>query len=201
MACGVFAPSATAATTGKRPPDNRLEADCRSGKGRCTFKADGPGRVFRAPFRQVSKSLLNCSTSDVSKSMGWEDSLTVTDEAGISLNLGSVQPVAAGITANLSHGKAKAHVSSGTVNITVKPQEVGWIARAPLMHQATGKWTTHYVFPVHRRWHWKIAGTVVGPVENGTAGKYSAVMVKTRQMTEQEVAACASRHKPRPKAD
>ncbi|PRH79837.1 hypothetical protein C6N75_07495 [Streptomyces solincola] len=137
----------------------------------------------------------------MAKTMGWEDSLTVTDEAGMSLNLGSVQPVAAGISANLSHSKAKAHVASGTVNVTVKPREVGWIARAPLMHKATGEWTTHYFFPVHGRRHWKIAGTILGPVENGTAGKYSAVMVKTRPMTKKEIAACASRHKPKQKAD
>ncbi|MFG2888565.1 hypothetical protein [Streptomyces sp. NPDC048248] len=190
---GAMALPAAAATT-EEPTREQLIADCASGEGKCTFNEPTLGKAYLGDFRQVSDSLYNCSTSDASQSMGWADTVGATDSVGVSVTAGGkiAGLIDLSVTATYSHTWTSSHTENSSLNMTVKPGEVGWISRAQVMQKVSGTWQTHYDSPKWDHYYWFVPETVTGPAPNGTDGQSNAVIVKSRKMTAEEKASCSA---------
>ncbi|WP_175410542.1 hypothetical protein [Streptomyces sp. TRM64462] len=193
-ACGVLAVSASPAAAADGPTRKELTADCASGLGKCTFNEPVLGQAFLGKFRQVSDSLYNCSSSDATQTMSWSDAVGSTDSVGVSVTAGGniAGIVDLSVTASYGHTWSSTHTESSSLNMTVKPGEVGWISRAQVMQTVSGTWQTHYDSPKwgHYYWFWK--DTITGPAKNGTDGKNNVVVVKSRKMTAEERRSCGA---------
>ncbi|WP_116209700.1 hypothetical protein [Streptomyces olivoreticuli] len=170
-------------------------ADCASGTGKCTFNDPELGQAYLGAPRRVSDELHNCSTSDASQSMAWSDTVGSSDTAGVSITAGGKLAglIDLSVTANYSHTWSSSHTESSTLSMTVKPGEVGWIARSQVMRTVSGTWQTHYDTPRAGHYFWYVPDAVTGPAPNGTDGVHNAVTVKTRPMTASEKASCSTR--------
>ncbi|MGW1376273.1 hypothetical protein ACWD6P_18655 [Streptomyces sp. NPDC002446] len=192
MVAAMAMPAAAAADDG--PTREQLIADCASGEGKCSFNEPKLGKAYLGDFRQVSNSLYNCSTSDATQSMGWSDTVGSTDSAGVSVTAGGkiAGLIDLSVTATYSHTWSSSHTENSSLNMTVKPGEVGWISRAQVMQTVSGTWQTHYDSPKWGHYFWFVPDTVTGPAPNGTDGQSNAVTVKTRKMTAAEKASCSA---------
>ncbi|WP_433854402.1 hypothetical protein [Streptomyces kronopolitis] len=191
---GLVAAMAGPAVADDGPTREQLKADCASGAGKCSFNEPVLGKAFLGDFRQVSNSLYNCSTSDATQSMGWSDTVGSTDSAGVSVTAGGniAGLIDLSVTATYSHTWSSSHTENSSLNMTVKPGEVGWISRAQVMQTVSGTWQTHYDSPKWDHYYWFVPDKVTGPAPNGTDGRSNAVTVKTRKMTATEKKSCAS---------
>ncbi|MEW1750765.1 hypothetical protein ACIQU1_21160 [Streptomyces angustmyceticus] len=196
-ALGMVAAMAAPAAADDQPTRDQLIADCASGEGKCSFNEPTLGKAYLGDFRQVSNSLYNCSTSDATQSMGWSDTVGSTDSAGVSVTAGGniAGIIDLSVTATYSHTWSSSHTENSSMNMTVKPGEVGWISRAQVMQTVTGTWQTHYDDPKWGHYFWFVPDTVTGPAPNGTDGRNNAVTVKTRKMTASEKASCSAEAK------
>ncbi|MFE0380510.1 hypothetical protein ACFW1M_34235 [Streptomyces inhibens] len=194
---GLVAAMAMPAAADDEPTREQLISDCASGEGKCTFNEPTLGKAYLGDFRQVSNSLYNCSTSDATQSMGWTDTVGSTDSAGVSVTVGGkiADLIDLSVTATYSHTWSSSHTENSSLNMTVKPGEVGWISRAQVMQTVSGTWQTHYDSPKWGHYFWFVPDTVTGPAANGTDGQSNAVTVKSRKMTEAEKASCSSETK------
>ncbi|NXY98359.1 hypothetical protein HYE82_29100 [Streptomyces sp. BR123] len=192
-ACAVAAATSLPASAAEQPTRQQLMADCSSGEGKCTFNSPKLGEAYLGEFRQVSNSLFNCTTSDATQTMTWDDTVGSTDELGVSVTAGGniAGIVDLSITTNYSHSWSSSHSESSSLNMTVKPGEVGWISRAQVMQKVSGTWQTHYDSPKWGHYYWFFQDTITGPAKNGTDGKSNAVVVKTRKMTAAEKRSCS----------
>ncbi|WP_331737899.1 hypothetical protein [Streptomyces sp. NBC_01276] len=192
-ACAVAAAATLPASAADQPTRQLLMADCASGEGKCTFNSPRLEEAYLGEFRQVSNSLFNCSTSDATQAMTWDDTVGSTDSLGVSVTAGGkiAGIVDLSITASYSHSWSSSHSESSSLNMTVKPGEVGWISRAQVMQKVSGTWQTHYDSPKWGHYYWYFQDTITGPVQNGTDGKSNAVVVKSRQMTAAEKRSCS----------
>lgn len=167
-----------------------------SGVGKCTFNDPEVKKAYLGAYHQVSDTLYNCSTSDATQGLNWSDSVGSTDTAEFSITGGGkiAGIVDLSVTAKYGHTWKTEHSDGGSMGMTVKPGEVGWISRAQVMHQVSGMWQTHYDDPHwgHYYWFWK--DTISSPAPNDTDGVKSAVVVKSRPMTADEKASCAARN-------
>ncbi|MFI2352240.1 hypothetical protein ACH492_35685 [Streptomyces sp. NPDC019443] len=193
-ACGITAAAAPSAVADEQPTRRQLTADCASGEGKCTFNSPQLGQAYLGQFRQVSDSLFNCSTSDATQSMTWNDTVGSTDSVGVSVTAGGkiAGIVDLSVTASYSHSWSSTHSESSSLGMTVKPGEVGWISRAQVMQTVSGTWQTHYDSPKWGHYYWFWQDTITGPATNGTDGKSNAVVVKSRKMTATEKKSCAA---------
>lgn len=191
---GLVAAMAGPAVADDGPAREQLIADCASGDGKCSFNEPLLGKAFLGDFRQVSNSLYNCSTSDATQSMGWSDTVGSTDSAGVSVTAGGkiAGLIDLSVTATYSHTWSSSHTENSSLNMTVKPGEVGWISRAQVMQTVSGTWQTHYDSPKWGHYFWFVPDKVTGPAANGTDGRSNAVTVKTRKMTTAEKKSCSS---------
>lgn len=191
---GLVAAMAGPAVADDGPAREQLIADCASGDGKCSFNEPVLGKAFLGDFRQVSHSLYNCSTSDATQSMGWSDTVGSTDSAGVSVTAGGkiAGLIDLSVTATYSHTWSSSHTENSSLNMTVKPGEVGWISRAQVMQTVSGTWQTHYDSPKWGHYFWFVPDKVTGPAANGTDGRSNAVTVKTRKMTTAEKKSCSS---------
>lgn len=194
---GLVAAMAVPAAAADEPTRDQLIADCASGEGKCTFNEPTLGKAYLGDFRQVSNSLYNCSTSDATQSMSWSDTVGSTDSAGVSVTAGGniAGIIDLSVTATYSHTWSSSHTEDSSLNMTVKPGEVGWISRAQVMQTVTGTWQTHYDSPKWDHYYWFVPDTVTGPAPNGTDGQSNAVTVKTRKMTTAEKKSCSAESK------
>ncbi|UKY54487.1 hypothetical protein [Streptomyces inhibens] len=194
---GLVAAMAMPAAADDEPTREQLISDCASGEGKCTFNEPTLGKAYLGDFRQVSNSLYNCSTSDATQSMGWTDTVGSTDSAGVSVTAGGkiAGLIDLSVTATYSHTWSSSHTENSSLNMTVKPGEVGWISRAQVMQTVSGTWQTHYDSPKWGHYFWFVPDTVTGPATNGTDGQSNAVTVKSRKMTAAEKASCSSETK------
>ncbi|MEU8784445.1 hypothetical protein [Streptomyces sp. NPDC048637] len=194
---GLVAAMAVPAAAEDGPQREQLIADCASGEGKCSFNEPTLGKAYLGDFRQVSNSLYNCSTSDATQSMGWADTVGSTDSAGVSVTAGGniAGLIDLSVTATYSHTWSSSHTENSSLNMTVKPGEVGWISRAQVMQTVSGTWQTHYDSPKWGHYYWFVPDTVTGPAPNGTDGQSNAVTVKTRKMTTAEKNSCSSEAK------
>lgn len=185
------------ATAADEPTRRLLMADCTSGQGKCTFNEPELGEAYLGQFRQVSDSLYNCSASAATQSMTWSDAVGATDSVGASVTAGGkiAGMVDLSVTATYNHSWTSTHTESSSLNMTVQPGEVGWISRAQVMQRVSGTWQTHYDSPKWGHYFWFFDDTITGPAQNGTDGKSSAVVVKTRKMTAVEKTACSTTDK------
>ncbi|MFI6150643.1 hypothetical protein [Streptomyces sp. NPDC051109] len=192
-ACAVAAAATLPASAADQPTRQLLMADCASGEGKCTFNSPRFEEAYLGEFRQVSNSLFNCSTSDATQAMTWDDTVGSTDSLGVSVTAGGkiAGIVDLSITASYSHSWSSSHSESSSLNMTVKPGEVGWISRAQVMQKVSGTWQTHYDSPKWGHYYWYFQDTITGPVQNGTDGKSNAVVVKSRKMTAAEKRSCS----------
>lgn len=190
----VAAMALPAAAADDEPTRAQLLADCASGEGKCSFNEPTLGKAYLGDFRQVSNSLYNCSTSDATQSIGWADTVGSTDSAGVSVTVGGkiAELIDLSVTATYSHTWSSSHTENSSMNMTVKPGEVGWISRAQVMQTVSGTWQTHYDSPKWGHYYWYVPDTVTGPAPNGTDGQSNAVTVKTRKMTDEEQKSCSS---------
>ena len=96
------------------------------------------------------------------------------------------------VTSAYGHTWEASRSEGGSLEMTVKPGEVGWITRAQVMHQVSGTWQTHYDDRHwgHYYWFWK--DTVTSPAPNGTDGVGNAIVVKSRPMTTAEKDSCTA---------
>ncbi|MEU7058302.1 hypothetical protein [Streptomyces sp. NPDC046197] len=198
--CGFAAAVAVPAAAGEQPTRQELSADCESGTGKCTFNSPQLAKAYLGSFRQVSDYLFNCSSSDATQTMTWSDTVGTTDSLGLSVTAGGkiAGIIDLSVTASYNHSWSSTHAESSSLNMTVKPGEVGWISRAQVMQQVTGTWQTHYDSPEWGHYYWFFEDTVTGPAENGTDGKNNAVVVRTRKLTAAEKRSCtANRHEGR----
>ncbi|MCW7988571.1 hypothetical protein YWIDRAFT_00528 [Streptomyces sp. SceaMP-e96] len=197
VSLGLVAAMAVPAAAADEPTREQLIADCASGEGKCTFNEPKLGKAYLGDFRQVSNSLYNCSTSDATQSMGWSDTVGSTDSAGVSVTAGGniAGIIDLSVTATYSHTWSSSHTENSSLNMTVKPGEVGWISRAQVMQTVTGTWQTHYDSPKWDHYYWFVPDTVTGPAPNGTDGQSNAVTVKTRKMTTAEKKSCSAESK------
>ncbi|WP_328390481.1 hypothetical protein OHS81_36385 [Streptomyces sp. NBC_00400] len=191
---GLVAAMAIPAAADDGPTREQLKADCASGEGKCSFNEPALGKAYLGDFRQVSNSLYNCSTSDATQSMGWADTVGSTDSAGVSVTAGGniAGLIDLSVTATYSHTWSSSHTENSSLNMTVKPGEVGWISRAQVMQTVSGTWQTHYDSPKWGHYFWFVPDTVTGPAPNGTDGQSNAVTVKTRKMTTAEKNSCSA---------
>ncbi|MFF7232657.1 hypothetical protein [Streptomyces sp. 2314.4] len=190
----VAAMAMPAAAADDGPAREQLIADCASGEGKCSFNEPKLGKAYLGDFRQVSNSLYNCSTSDATQSMGWADTVGSTDSAGVSVTAGGkiAGLIDLSVTATYNHTWSSSHTENSSLNMTVKPGEVGWISRAQVMQTVSGTWQTHYDSPKWGHYFWFVPDKVTGPAANGTDGKSNAVTVKTRKMTTAEKKSCSA---------
>ncbi|MFI0904402.1 hypothetical protein ACH4TE_12785 [Streptomyces sioyaensis] len=190
----VAAMAMPAAAADDGPAREQLIADCASGEGKCSFNEPTLGKAYLGDFRQVSNSLYNCSTSDATQSMGWSDTVGSTDSAGVSVTAGGkiAGLIDLSVTATYSHTWSSSHTENSSLNMTVKPGEVGWISRAQVMQTVSGTWQTHYDSPKWGHYFWFVPDKVTGPAANGTDGQSNAVTVKTRKMTTAEKKSCSA---------
>ncbi|MEU3989683.1 hypothetical protein [Streptomyces platensis] len=197
VSLGLVAAMTMPAAAEDQPSRDQLIADCSSGEGKCSFNEPTLGKAYLGDFRQVSNSLYNCSTSDATQSMGWADTVGSTDSAGVSVTVGGkiADLIDLSVTATYSHTWSSSHTENSSLNMTVKPGEVGWISRAQVMQTVTGTWQTHYDSPKWGHYYWFVPDTVTGPAPNGTDGQSNAVTVKTRKMTAAEKSSCSSEAK------
>lgn len=191
--CAVAAAATLPASAADQPTRQQLMADCASGEGKCTFNSPQLEEAYLGEFRQVSNSLFNCSTSDATQAMTWDDTVGSTDSLGVSVTAGGkiAGIVDLSVTASYSHSWSSSHSESSSLNMTVKPGEVGWISRAQVMQKVSGTWQTHYDSPKWGHYYWYFQDTITGPVQNGTDGKSNAVVVKSRKMTASEKRSCS----------
>ncbi|GHE03197.1 hypothetical protein [Streptomyces alanosinicus] len=194
-ALGMVAAIAAPASADDQPTRARLIADCDSGEGKCTFNDPKLGQAFLGDFHRVSDSLYNCSTSAATQSMTWSDTVGSTDSAGVSVTAGGkiAGIIDLSVTATYSHTWSSSHSETSSVNMTVKPGEVGWISRAQVMQTVSGTWQTHYDDPKWGHYFWFVPDVITGPAPNGTDGRSNAVVVKSRKMTAKEKRSCSSR--------
>ncbi|MFF8831926.1 hypothetical protein [Streptomyces sp. NPDC015131] len=194
LACGVTVTGALPAAAADEPSRPELMADCASGLGKCTFNEPKLGEAYLGAFHQVSDSLYNCSSSDASQGMTWTDTVGSTDSAGVSVTAGGkiAGIVDLSVTATYSHSWTSSHAESSSLDMTVKPGEVGWIARAQVMQKVSGTWQTHYDDPKWGHYYWFFPDTITGPAKSGTDGKSNAVVVRSRPMTAAEKASCTA---------
>lgn len=194
VSLGLVAAMAGPAAADDGPAREQLKADCASGAGKCSFNEPVLGKAFLGDFRQVSNSLYNCSTSDATQSMGWSDTVGATDSAGVSVTAGGniAGLIDLSVTATYNHTWSSSHTENSSLNMTVKPGEVGWISRAQVMQTVSGTWQTHYDDPKWGHYYWFVPDKVTGPAANGTDGRSNAVTVKTRKMTAAEKKSCSS---------
>ncbi|MGP4003817.1 hypothetical protein [Streptomyces sp. 8N706] len=193
-ALGMVVATALPAASADEPTREQLIADCDSGKGKCGFNEPVLGEAYLGDFHQVSNSLYNCSTSAATQSMGWTDTVGSTDSAGGSVTAGGTIAglIDLSVTATYSHTWSSTHAETSSLNMTVKPGEVGWISRAQVMQTVSGTWQTHYEDRQWGHYYWFVPDTITGPAPNGTDGKSNAVIVKTREMSAAEKASCSS---------
>ncbi|MFE7772902.1 hypothetical protein ACFU5O_03190 [Streptomyces sp. NPDC057445] len=193
-ACGIASATTSAAVADEQPTREQLMADCASGEGKCTFNSPELGKAYLGTFRQVSDSLFNCSSSDAAQSMTWNDTVGSTDSVGVSVTAGGkiAGIVDLSVTASYNHSWSSTHSETSSLNMTVKPGEVGWISRAQVMQQVTGTWQTHYDSPKWGHYYWFFEDTITGPADNGTDGTSNAVVVKSRKMTAAEKKSCSA---------
>ncbi|MEU4494265.1 hypothetical protein OG729_17730 [Streptomyces sp. NBC_00210] len=193
-ACGIAAAAAPSAVADEQPTLQQLTADCASGEGKCSFNSPQLGEAYLGEFRQVSDSLFNCSTSDATQSMTWNDTVGSTDSAGVSVTAGGkiAGIIDLSVTATYSHTWSSTHSESSSLGMTVKPGEVGWISRAQVMQKVSGTWQTHYDSPKWGHYYWFWQDTITGPAPNGTDGTSNAVVVKSRKMTDAEKQSCSA---------
>ncbi|WP_031163067.1 hypothetical protein [Streptomyces durhamensis] len=194
-ALGMVAAMAGPASADDQPTRAQLIADCDSGAGKCTFNDPELGQAYLGGFHRVSDSLYNCSTSSATQSMTWSDTVGSTDSAGVSVTAGGkiADIIDLSVTATYSHTWSSSHSETSSVNMTVKPGEVGWISRAQVMQTVSGTWQTHYDDRKWGHYFWFVPDVVTGPAPNGTDGRSNAVVVKSRKMTAQEKRSCSSR--------
>ncbi|MFF3322409.1 hypothetical protein [Streptomyces sp. NPDC002889] len=193
-ACGTAATATAPAAADEQPTRQLLMADCASGVGKCSFNSPVLGEAYLGRFHQVSDSLFNCSTSNATQTMAWDDTVGSTDSLGLSVTAGGsiAGMVDLSVTASYNHSWTSSHSESSSVNMTVKPGEVGWISRAQVMQKVTGTWQTHYDNPKWGHYYWFLQDTITGPAKNGTDGKKNAVVVKSRKMTAAEKRSCSA---------
>ncbi|MFE1311896.1 hypothetical protein [Streptomyces sp. NPDC058755] len=194
-ALGMVAAMAAPASADDQPTRAQLIADCDSGLGKCTFNEPQLGEAYLGDFHRVSDSLYNCSTSAATQSMTWSDTVGSTDSAGVSVTVGGkiADIIDLSVTATYSHTWSSSHSESSSINMTVKPGEVGWISRAQVMQTVSGTWQTHYDDRKWGHYFWFVPDVVTGPAPNGTDGESNAVVVKSRKMTAKEKQSCSSR--------
>ncbi|MGW2700050.1 hypothetical protein [Streptomyces sp. NPDC001340] len=194
-ALGMVAAMAAPASADDQPTRAQLIADCDSGLGKCTFNEPQLGEAYLGDFHRVSDSLYNCSTSAATQSMTWSDTVGSTDSAGVSVTVGGkiADIIDLSVTATYSHTWSSSHSESSSINMTVKPGEVGWISRAQVMQTVSGTWQTHYDDRKWGHYFWFVPDVVTGPAPNGTDGQSNAVVVKSRKMTAKEKQSCSSR--------
>ncbi|MFD5514103.1 hypothetical protein ACFWIB_41385 [Streptomyces sp. NPDC127051] len=193
-ACAIASAASVPASAADEPTRQQLMADCGSGEGKCTLNSPKLEEAYLGEFRQVSNSLFNCTTSDATQAMTWDDTVGSSDSLGVSVTAGGkiAGIVDLSITASYGHTWSSSHSESSTLNMTVKPGEVGWISRAQVMQKVSGTWQTHYDSPKWGHYYWFFQDTVTGPAKNGTDGKSNAVVVKTRKMTAAEKHSCSN---------
>ncbi|GAA0420836.1 hypothetical protein [Streptomyces luteireticuli] len=191
VALGAAALPASAAS---EPTVKELMADCASGTGKCTFNDPQVDKAYLGNYHQVSDTLYNCSTSDATQGLNWSDKVGSSDTAEFSITTGGkiAGIVDLSVTAKYGHTWTTEHSDGGSMGMTIKPGEVGWISRAQVMRQVTGTWQTHYDDPHwgHYYWFWK--DTITSPAPNDTDGVKSVVVMKTRPMTAEEKASCGA---------
>ncbi|MFE0035521.1 hypothetical protein [Streptomyces sp. NPDC059015] len=192
--CGILVAATSTAAADGGPTRELLRADCESGVGKCSFNAPTLGEAYLGKFRQVSDSLFNCSTSPATQSMTWTDSVGSTDSVGVSVTAGGniAGIVDLSVTASYDHSWTSTLTESSSLNMTVRPGEVGWISRAQVMQRVSGTWQTHFDSPKWNHYYWFWGDTITGPAKNGTDGKSNAVVVKSRKMTAAEKKSCSA---------
>ncbi|GAA2280441.1 hypothetical protein GCM10010234_16660 [Streptomyces hawaiiensis] len=185
--------AAVPAAAGEQPTAEQIMADCASGEGKCSFNSPQLGKAYLGEPRQVSELLFNCTESPASQSMSWADTVGSSHSVGGSVTVGGGIEgiITASVTATYNYTWQSSHTETSSFTVTVKPGEVGWISRAQVMQQISGTWQTHYDDPKWDHYYWFVPDTVTGPAPNGTDGKHSAVVVKSRPMTAAERKLCA----------
>ncbi|MFJ8074573.1 hypothetical protein ACIQ7Q_11735 [Streptomyces sp. NPDC096176] len=193
-ALGTVAATALPAAAEDQPTAEQIMADCGSGEGKCTFNSPKVGEAYLGKARQVSDLLYNCTTSPASQSMSWADTVGSSHSVGGSVTVGGGIEgiITASVTATYNYTWQSSHTETSNFTVTVRPGEVGWISRAQVMQRITGTWQTHYEDRKWDHYYWFVPDVVTGPAMNGTDGKHSAVMAKSRKMTAAEKKLCSS---------
>ncbi|MDG4536496.1 hypothetical protein [Streptomyces sp. AV19] len=184
--------AALPASADSEPTTDQLMADCASGVGKCTFNDPQVGKAYLGNYHQVSNTLYNCSTSDATQGLNWSDKVGSTDSLDVSITAGGkiAGIVDLSVTAKYGHTWTTEHSDGGSMGMTVKPGEVGWISRAQVMREVDGRWQTHYDDPHWGHYYWFWDDTITSPAPNDTDGVKNTVIVKTRPMTAEEKASC-----------
>ncbi|WP_240967667.1 hypothetical protein [Streptomyces composti] len=190
----VAATAVPAAADDDQPTKEQILADCASGEGQCTFNDPKIGEAFLGEARQVSDLLYNCSSSPASQTLSWADTVGSSHSVGGSVTVsgGLEGIISASLTATYNYTWQSSHTETSSATVTVAPGEVGWISRAQVMQRISGTWQTHYEDRKWDHYYWFVDDVITSPAPNGTDGKRSAVMVKSRKMTAEEKKACAA---------
>ncbi|WP_369355284.1 hypothetical protein [Streptomyces sp. cg2] len=192
LSFAIAAAGSVTAFASSEPTVKQLMADCASGTGKCTFNDPVVKAAYLGNYHQVSNTLYNCSTSPATQSMDWSDSVGSTDTVDASITAGGkiAGIVDLSVTMKYGHSWSTEHREGGSLGMTVRPGEVGWISRAQAMRQVFGTWQTHYDDPHWGHYYWFWRDSITSPAPNGTDGVTNAVVVKTRAMTDQEKKSC-----------
>ncbi|WP_405504144.1 hypothetical protein [Streptomyces purpurascens] len=192
-ALGVIATAVPAAAE-EQPTEEQIMADCASGEGKCSFNSPQLGQAYLGEPRQVSELLFNCTDSPASQSMSWADTVGSSHSVGGSVTVGGGIEgiITASVTATYNYTWQSSRTETSSFTVNVKPGEVGWISRAQVMQRISGTWQTHYDDPKWDHYYWFVPDVITGPAPNGTDGKHSAVVVKSRKMTAEEKKLCST---------
>ncbi|AZQ32871.1 hypothetical protein EJ357_04925 [Streptomyces cyaneochromogenes] len=196
LAATAFGMIATAvpAVAEDQPTTEQIMADCASGEGKCSFNSPEIGQAYLGTPRQVSELLFNCTASPASQSMSWADTVGSSHSVGGSVTVGGGIEgiITASVTATYNYTWQSSHTETSSFTVNVQPGEVGWISRAQVMQRISGTWQTHYDDPKWGHYYWFVPDVITGPAPNGTDGKHSAVVVKSRKMTADEKKLCST---------
>ncbi|MCE7049762.1 hypothetical protein [Streptomyces purpurascens] len=192
-ALGVIATAVPAAAE-EQPTEEQIMADCASGEGKCSFNSPQLAQAYLGEPRQVSELLFNCTDSPASQSMSWADTVGSSHSVGGSVTVGGGIEgiITASVTATYNYTWQSSRTETSSFTVNVKPGEVGWISRAQVMQRISGTWQTHYDDPKWDHYYWFVPDVITGPAPNGTDGKHSAVVVKSRKMTAEEKKLCST---------
>ncbi|WP_372411492.1 hypothetical protein [Streptomyces luteireticuli] len=152
----------------------------------CTFDNPVVDKAYLGNYHPASDDLYNYTSSDATQQLNWSDTVGSTNTVEVSASVTATlidKVLSASVSAKYGYTWSNSHSEGGSIGITVKPGEVGWIDRAQAMHKVTGTWHFYSDGLVINE---QVKGTIVSPADNGTDGVRNAVVAKTRKMTANE---------------
>ncbi|MEU9481811.1 hypothetical protein [Streptomyces sp. NPDC048191] len=190
---------ATSATADDLVTSYKVINDCLNGyQFNCTSKVSSVGLAYLGRYEVVSVNdpfYYNCTQSDSQRRFDYMQMIGEENSIGVEVG-GEITPggflgeVIAGIKLHMSttyqHAWQIQNTTGDATTVTVKSGSVGWLERAQLVQDVTTTYTITYPQPINGQSTYTATDTWKVPVVDGTDGKYSALVGRTRVMSAWE---------------